>query len=107
MKAQEKIFNGMISGFLAILLILIIAGMSIYFFTHGQTWSTALGVIGILCAAFMCSGLMIIQPNNSRVMTFFGKYVGTVVENGFFWVNPLFLKTKVTLRIFNLNLEPL
>ena len=40
-------------------------------------------------------------------MTFFGKYVGTVVENGFFWVNPLFLKTKVTLRIFNLNLEPI
>lgn len=107
MKAQEKIFNGMISGFLAILFILITAGMSIYFFTHGQTWSIALGVIGILCAAFMCFGLMIIQPNNSRVMTFFGKYVGTVVENGFFWVNPLFLKTKVTLRIFNLNLEPI
>ena len=40
-------------------------------------------------------------------MTFFGKYVGTIIENGFFWVNPLFLKTKVTLRIFNLNLEPI
>lgn len=40
-------------------------------------------------------------------MTFFGKYVGTIIENGFFWVNPLLLKTKVTLRIFNLNLEPI
>ena len=36
-----------------------------------------------------------------------GKYVGTIIENGFFWVNPLLLKTKVTLRIFNLNLEPI
>ena len=108
MKAQEKAFDGIrISGFLAILFILIILGASIFMFTLKQPWSIAIGIIGALCAIFMCYGLVIIQPNNSRVMTFFGKYVGTIIENGFFWVNTLFLKTKVTLRIFNLNLEPI
>mgnify|MGYP005842972163 FL=1 len=108
MKAQEKAFDGIrISGFLALLFILIILGASIFMFTLKQPWNIAIGIIGALCAIFMCYGLVIIQPNNSRVMTFFGKYVGTIIENGFFWVNPLFLKTKVTLRIFNLNLEPI
>lgn len=108
MEAQEKTFSGIrISGFAAVLLFLIIAGVSLFMFSQEQTWSIALGVIGILCICFMCPGFMIIQPNNSRVMTFFGKYVGTIVDNGFFWVNPLLLKTKVTLRIFNLNLEPI
>ena len=108
MKAQEKAFDGIrLSGFLAILFILVILGASIFMFTLKQPWSIVLGIIGALCAIFMCHGLIIIQPNNSRVMTFFGKYVGTIIENGFFWVNPLLLKTKVTLRIFNLNLEPI
>lgn len=108
MKAQEKTFEGIrLSGFLAILFILVILGASIFMFTLKQPWSIVLGIIGALCAIFMCYGLIIIQPNNSRVMTFFGKYVGTIIENGFFWVNPLLLKTKVTLRIFNLNLEPI
>lgn len=108
MKTQERAFNGIrVSGFLATLLILIILGTSIFMFTLEQPWSIVSGIIGTLCAIFMCYGLMIIQPNNSRVMTFFGKYAGTIIENGFFWVNPLFLKTKVTLRIFNLNLEPI
>lgn len=108
MEAQEKRFDGIrLSGFIAVLLALVILGVSIFMFSKQQTWSSVLGLIGILCFGFMCPGFIIIQPNNSRVMTFFGKYVGTIIENGFFWVNPLLLKTKVTLRIFNLNLEPI
>lgn len=108
MKTQEKAFNGIkLSGFVAILFILIILGVSILMFALNKPWSLIPAIIGIFCAIFMCYGFMIIQPNNSRVMTFFGKYTGTIIENGFFWVNPLLLKTKVTLRIFNLNLEPI
>ena len=40
-------------------------------------------------------------------MTFFGRYAGTVISNGFYWVNPLFLKSTVTLRILNLNIDPI
>lgn len=108
MKTQEKAFDGIrFSGFVATLLILAILGFSIFMFTLKDPLSITFAIIGLLCAAAMYYGLIIIQPNNSRVMTFFGKYVGTISENGFFWVNPLFLKTKVTLRIFNLNLEPI
>lgn len=108
MEAQEKTFDGTrISGFVALLLFFILLGVTIFMFLQDKNWSITLGVIGIVCMSFMYSGFMIIQPNNSRVMTFFGKYVGTIVDNGFFWVNPFLLKTKVTLRIFNLNLEPI
>lgn len=108
MEAQEKTFDGTrISGFVALLLFFILLGVTIFLFLQDKNWSITLGVIGIVCMSFMYSGFMIIQPNNSRVMTFFGKYVGTIVDNGFFWVNPFLLKTKVTLRIFNLNLEPI
>lgn len=48
-------------------------------------------------------GLAIVNPNESKVLTFFGKYVGTVKQDGFFWVNPYTVKRKVSLRAFNLN----
>ena len=50
-------------------------------------------------------GFFIIQPNTSRVMIFFGDYRGTVKKNGFFWVNPFFVKKKVSLRAHNFDSE--
>jgi len=58
-----------------------------------------LSVVGI----FWLCGLMIINPNQSKVLVFFGKYRGTIKENGFYWVNPLYTKKKVSLRIRNLE----
>ena len=52
-------------------------------------------------------GFMIVQPNESRVLTFFGKYSGTVKQNGFFWVNPFFGKVKLSLRARNMDVEPI
>jgi hypothetical protein len=40
-------------------------------------------------------------------MIFFGKYEGTVKENGFFWVNPFYTKKRLTLRARNLDAEPI
>jgi regulator of protease activity HflC (stomatin/prohibitin superfamily) len=50
-------------------------------------------------------GLFTVQPNQARVLIFFGKYVGTVAKNGFFWVNPFYGKKKVSLRVRNLETE--
>lgn len=47
-------------------------------------------------------GLLIVQPNNSRVLNLFGKYVGSVKENGLFFVNPFYAALKLTLRAQNL-----
>jgi regulator of protease activity HflC (stomatin/prohibitin superfamily) len=57
------------------------------------------------CIAY--AGLMQIEPNEARVMIFFGKYEGTVKENGFFWVNPFYAKKKLLLRARNLDAEPI
>lgn len=54
-----------------------------------------------------CIGFMIIQPNQSRVLTFFGRYSGTVRQNGFFWVNPFYAKRKISLRARNMDVPPI
>ena len=56
------------------------------------------GILFLLVGAFLIKGLMVIEPNYSIVLTFFGKYVGTVKKNGLQFVNPLYTKLKVSLR---------
>ena len=108
MNTQEKSFEGVkISGFAAVLIILILAGAAIFLLSLPETWNMVAGVACGICACAMIPGFMIIEPNNSRVLTFFGRYAGTVTTNGFYWINPLFQKTKVTLRILNLDIEPI
>jgi len=52
-------------------------------------------------------GFIMVQPNNSRVLLLFGKYVGTVKKNGFYWVNPFYTKKKISLRASNFDSERL
>ena len=63
----------------------------------------ALGVLGLVALVICLSGFIIINPNMSRVLVLFGKYKGTVREDGFFFVNPFFSKTKISLRAHNLD----
>lgn len=69
--------------------------------------STGLEAIGFLLIPvsliFLLPGIIIVNPNESKVLTLFGKYVGTVKTDGFFWVNPFTVKKKVSLKAFNLN----
>ena len=52
-------------------------------------------------------GFMTIQPNIARVLIFFGKYRGTVTDNGFFWVNPFYSTRKLSLRARNMDVAPI
>jgi regulator of protease activity HflC (stomatin/prohibitin superfamily) len=52
---------------------------------------------------FLFGGYIIVDPNESRVLTLFGEYKGTVKKFGFYWVNPFMVKKKVSLRARNLN----
>ena len=61
-------------------------------------WVTGAG-LAILVAIVIVPGLFINQPNQSRVVTLFGHYSGTVRKNGFRWVNPLTLRVPISLRI--------
>ena len=58
-------------------------------------------------AILVAFGFIMVQPNNSRVLLLFGKYVGTVKKNGFYWVNPFYTKKKISLRASNFDSERL
>ena len=64
------------------------------------------GVLWVLWG-FHIPGFMVIQPNQSRVLTFFGRYSGTVTDNGFFWTNPFYVKRKLSLRARNMDVPPI
>ncbi len=66
-----------------------------------------LSVVLFIISLIAYGGFMQIEPNDARVMLFFGKYEGTVKENGFFWVNPFYSKKRLTLRARNLDAEPI
>ncbi|MGM9822651.1 MAG: SPFH domain-containing protein [Muribaculaceae bacterium] len=52
-------------------------------------------------------GYFVQEPNESRVMIFFGKYVGTFKRVGFYWVNPFITRRKLSLRVRNMDIEPI
>ena len=61
----------------------------------------------LIAALIMIPGFIMVQPNNSRVLLLFGKYIGSVKRNGFYWVNPFFTKKKISLRASNFDSERL
>ena len=65
----------------------------------GNGWLTAVGAVADLAGLVIAPGLCVNPPNLSRVVILFGRYVGTVRENGFRWVNPFARLTPVSLRI--------
>ncbi|WP_425076037.1 SPFH domain-containing protein [Psychroserpens sp. S379A] len=64
-------------------------------------------LIAIVIAVLIAPGFIMVQPNGSRVLLLFGKYVGTVKKNGFYWVNPFYTKKKISLRASNFDSERL
>lgn len=97
---NEKIINPP-SGYSALILVLVLFGLTLLAF-----FAEAVIVGAIICivnVVLIIPGLVIVDPNESKVLTLFGNYSGTVKKDGFFWVNPLTIKKKVSLRAFNLN----
>jgi len=101
-KSANKV-NGFIVLFIAIALLV----FNIYSLSVGiRTEDTSILWYFIpLTILFFISfgGFTVVQPNDSRVLIFFGNYIGTIRESGFWWVNPFTEKRKVSLRIHNFN----
>ncbi len=96
-----------VSGFLTLLMTLLLFIVSIFLFTQidkGESkWYPIMAILSLLTSIFLALGLIIISPNHSRVLTFFGKYVGTAKDNGLLFVNPLYKKQKISMRSENLE----
>ena len=100
---QEKTitgFNGYIMLFL--FLILLIGSIIGIFSTGNPLWG-----LGVLLAFLIVPGLILVNPNESRVLLLFGDYKGTVKKNGLFWVNPFYTKKRISLRARNFDSERL
>jgi len=96
----EKIINPP-SGYAAFGLFLALIGLTIFFIVSEAVIEAV--VTGIVNFVLVLPGLAIVNPNESKVLTLFGNYMGTVKKDGFFWVNPFTVKKKISLRAFNLN----
>lgn len=102
-----------VNGFLALLLVLLLYGGFVYFIViqpvqHDFSWPATLASIAtFLLATILASGFTVVQPNQARVVIFFGRYLGSVRESGFWLVMPLSSIKKVSLRVRNFNSKQL
>lgn len=60
-----------------------------------------LWMVVLILAAFVLAGLFIVQPNEAKALTLFGRYVGTVRDSGLWWANPFLAKKRISLRVRN------
>ena len=119
MDNKEYTFKGTVmNGFLMLfvnisVLILALAGIvySIILLdgSNGAEGGWLLGgsILLIAINIIMWFGLMMLEPNEANVITWFGKYSGTFSETGFYWICPFYDTKKVSLRARNLDAEPI
>ncbi|MBQ8061884.1 MAG: SPFH domain-containing protein [Bacteroidales bacterium] len=110
MENKEFTYKGLtLNGFLALFLELVIFVAAIFFFVKadGNSWYAVPGGLLLLLFAICMNGFIKLEPNEAKVLVFFGKYSGTFFKTGFYWVNPLLSKKSVSLRARNLNPEPI
>ena len=98
---MEKKYTGM-SGYLFLLLELLILILIVFGFIRMMIIPSILLIpVFILIAV----GFTVVDPNQSCVMILFGAYKGTIKTNGFYWVNPFFVRKKISLRARNFDSE--
>jgi regulator of protease activity HflC (stomatin/prohibitin superfamily) len=90
---------------LLILLLLLAGGILLLVLFNQNLFGLITGPLLLVVAMFMMTGFLVVNPNESSVLTLFGEYKGTLKRNGFYWLNPFFVKKKVSLRARNFNSE--
>ncbi|MDF1549463.1 MAG: SPFH domain-containing protein [Bacteroidales bacterium] len=89
-------------GTLAVLLLLIVVSI-----LGIITLRNPLAIILMVFAFLLIPGFIIVNPNESSVLVLFGRYQGTIKDNGFFWVNIFNTKKKISLRARNFDSQPI
>ncbi|MBR5334328.1 MAG: SPFH domain-containing protein [Alistipes sp.] len=103
------------NGFVALLVIFALIGAGIFLVIKGATneaepWGVSMivgSVVTIILSLISCRGFLLLEPNEARVLTFFGKYSGSFYSTGFWWINFLMSSKNISLRARNLNAEPI
>lgn len=102
MKSEKiiKLANGYLMLFIVFTLFIGSIVMAFYHKTPIYLIITFLSFIGFF-------GFILVNPNTSKVILLFGKYVGTIKANGLYWANPFFRKKTISLRASNFDSERL
>ena len=115
-KNQNKLYSGWkMNGFAMLFIVLLswVGGpaLAIYgganFAAPYDAIAVVAGAIILLWAIIASCGFMLLEPNEARVLLFFGEYRGNFVQTGYWWVNPFMTKKNISLRARNLNAEPI
>ncbi len=94
--------NNPISGYVMLVLTFLLLATTLYLFIGLKSlW----GIASLLAFLLTLPGFFYVNPNSSRVLVLFGDYKGTVKKNGFFWVNPFYVKQSISLRARNFDSE--
>ena len=108
---QGKTLNGILMLVLNIIGFLAGVGLFIFACVSQEDWLTNVcGVCGVLLLilSIICvCGFILVEPGQARVLLFFGKYRGTFTEPGYYWLNPFISQKKLSLRVRNLDAEPI
>lgn len=89
-----------VNGFIGILSIIVLLGLGVWLLMN-ELFAAAIPLLAI--AVLLASGITIVQPNQAAVVTFFGKYLGSIRNNGLYLTVPLSLRRNVSLRVRNFN----
>ncbi|NLB51328.1 MAG: SPFH domain-containing protein [Syntrophomonadaceae bacterium] len=94
-----------INGFVGILIMIALIAAAVYvFFTEiSLTIAVIFAVIIIMLVSILASGLTVVQPNEAKVITFFGRYVGTIMDDGMWLTVPVTIRKRVSLKVRNFN----
>ena len=97
----EKIISPL-NGYSILVFTLVLAAITVY----GLLYNNILLGVGASVLIFLLSrGFIVVSPNSSKVLLLFGDYKGTVKQSGFFWINPLYNRTSLSLRARNFESE--
>ncbi len=102
------LINGFAMLFFTFILIPVLIVLCIVQGGEENLWLSA-GASAVLFILFIigCVGYFTQEPNEARVMIFFGKYCGTCRRVGYYWANPFMTRRKLSLRIRNMDIEPI
>ncbi|OJV23362.1 MAG: hypothetical protein BGO30_08690 [Bacteroidetes bacterium 41-46] len=100
MKSESSI--KVVNGYIILALALLVAIFVVFSFINEWVFPA---IVAMVVLVFTLMGFFIISPNNSKVILLFGAYKGSIKENGFFWANPFFQKTSISLKARNFESE--
>ena len=108
MKEKDILKANGIFGAIIVLVLMVLAGFLIpQLLLAGDVILFIIGIILVVISAILASGFTVIQPNQAKVFTLFGNYLGVIKEEGFWFSIPLTHRKNVSLRVINFNSEKL